>query len=152
MVISHNLLAMNANRQLGMVTGDSAKNTEKLSSGYKINRAADDAAGLSISEKMRKQIRGLTRASENSQDGVSFVQIADGALAEVHDMLDRRLSLQFRRQTELILHQIVPQSRKKLISLQLKLIEYRKLLSSMRLRFLQKKDILQTRECYFRMF
>lgn len=93
MVISHNLLAMNANRQLGMVTGDSAKNTEKLSSGYKINRAADDAAGLSISEKMRKQIRGLTRASENSQDGVSFVQIADGALAEVHDMLDRMVEL-----------------------------------------------------------
>ena len=93
MVISHNLQAMNANRQFGNVSTDIAKNTEKLSSGYRINRAADDAAGLSISEKMRKQIRGLSQASENSQHGVSFVQIADGALTEVHDMLDRMVEL-----------------------------------------------------------
>ena len=93
MVISHNLQAMNAQRQLGSVSTDIAKNTEKLSSGYRINRAADDAAGLSISEKMRKQIRGLSQASENSQHGVSFVQIADGALTEVHDMLDRMVEL-----------------------------------------------------------
>ena len=84
---------MNAQRQLGNVSTDIAKNTEKLSSGYRINRAADDAAGLSISEKMRKQIRGLSQASENSQHGVSFVQIADGALTEVHDMLDRMVEL-----------------------------------------------------------
>ena len=81
--------AMNANRQLNLVTGQQAKSTEKLSSGYKINRAADDAAGLSISEKMRKQIRGLDRASTNAQDGVSAVQTAEGALGEVHDMLQR---------------------------------------------------------------
>ena len=93
MVISHHLQAMNANRQFGNVSTDIAKNTEKLSSGYRINRAADDAAGLSISEKMRKQIRGLSQASENSQHGVSFVQIADGALTEVHDMLDRMVEL-----------------------------------------------------------
>ena len=84
---------MNAQRQLGNVSTDIAKNTEKLSSGYRINRAADDAAGLSISEKMRKQLRGLSQASENSQHGVSFVQIADGALTEVHDMLDRMVEL-----------------------------------------------------------
>ena len=84
---------MNAQRQLGNVSTDIAKNTEKLSSGYRINRAADDAAGLSISEKMRKQIRALSQASENSQHGVSFVQIADGALTEVHDMLDRMVEL-----------------------------------------------------------
>lgn len=93
MVIAHNLTAMNAKRQYGNVSTDRAKNTEKLSSGYKINRAADNAAGLSISEKMRRQIRGLTQASENSQHGVSFVQIADGALTEVHDMLDRMVEL-----------------------------------------------------------
>lgn len=89
MVISHNMAAMNTNRQLGIVTPSKAKSTEKLSSGYKINRAADDAAGLSISEKMRSLIRGLDRGSENIQDGVSLVQIADGALAEVNDMLHR---------------------------------------------------------------
>lgn len=89
MVIQHNLQALNANRQGGMVTSSRAKSAEKLSSGYKINRAADDAAGLSISEKMRKQIRGLGRAVNNGKDGISFVQIADGALNEVHDMLQR---------------------------------------------------------------
>ena len=89
MVVQHNLTAMNSNRQLGITTGAQAKSTEKLSSGFKINRAADDAAGLSISEKMRKQIRGLSQASLNAQDGISAVQTAEGALAEVHDMLQR---------------------------------------------------------------
>ncbi|MBP5192898.1 MAG: flagellin, partial [Eubacterium sp.] len=89
MVVQHNLTAMNSNRMLGVTTGTQAKSTEKLSSGYKINRAADDAAGLAISEKMRRQIRGLTQASANAQDGISCVQTAEGALAEVHDMLQR---------------------------------------------------------------
>ena len=89
MIVQHNLMAMNANRMLGITTGAQAKSTEKLSSGYKINRAADDAAGLAISEKMRKQIRGLTQASANAQDGISAVQTAEGALTEVHDMLQR---------------------------------------------------------------
>ena len=89
MVVQHNLTAMNSNRMLGLTTASQAKSTEKLSSGYKINRAADDAAGLSISEKMRKQIRGLTQASLNAQDGISSVQTTEGALTEVHDMLQR---------------------------------------------------------------
>ncbi len=89
MVVQHNLTAMNSNRMLGITTGQQAKSTEKLSSGYKINRAADDAAGLAISEKMRRQIRGLTQASANAQDGISCVQTAEGALTEVHDMLQR---------------------------------------------------------------
>ena len=89
MVVQHNLTAMNSNRMLGVTTNKQAKSTEKLSSGYKINRAADDAAGLSISEKMRKQIRGLTQASSNAQDGISAVQTAEGALNEVQDMLQR---------------------------------------------------------------
>ena len=89
MVVQHNLTAMNSNRMLGLTSATQAKSTEKLSSGYKINRAADDAAGLAISEKMRKQIRGLTQASANAQDGISTVQTAEGALTEVHDMLQR---------------------------------------------------------------
>ncbi len=89
MVVQHNLSAMNANRMLGITQGTLSKSTEKLSSGYKVNRAADDAAGLSISEKMRKQIRGLTQASLNAEDGISAVQTAEGALTEVHDMLQR---------------------------------------------------------------
>ena len=89
MVVQHNLTAMNANRMLGLTTSSQAKSTEKLSSGYRINRAADDAAGLSISEKMRKQIRGLDQASTNAEDGVSCVQTAEGALNEVQDMLQR---------------------------------------------------------------
>ena len=89
MVVQHNLQAMNANRMLGITQGTVASATEKLSSGYRINRAADDAAGLSISEKMRKQIRGLDQASSNSEDGISCVQTAEGALAEVQDMLQR---------------------------------------------------------------
>ncbi len=89
MVVQHNMQAMNANRMLNITTGQQSKSTEKLSSGYKINRAADDAAGLSISEKMRKQIKGLDQASTNAQDGVSAVQTAEGALTEVHSMLQR---------------------------------------------------------------
>ena len=89
MVVQHNITAMNSNRMLGVTTSAQAKNTEKLSSGYKVNRAADDAAGLTISEKMRSQIRGLTQASTNAQDGISCVQTAEGALGEVEDMLQR---------------------------------------------------------------
>ena len=89
MVVQHNLTAMNSNRMLGLTTNSLAKSTEKLSSGYKINRAADNAAGLAISEKMRRQVRGLTQASTNAQDGISCVQTAEGALNEVHDMLQR---------------------------------------------------------------
>ncbi len=89
MIVQHNLLAMNSNRMLGITTKSQAKSTERLSSGYKINRAADDAAGLAISEKMRRQVRGLTQASANAQDGISMVQTAEGALNEVHDMLQR---------------------------------------------------------------
>jgi flagellin len=89
MVVQHNMQAANTNRQLGITSGAQAKSTEKLSSGYKINRAADDAAGLSISEKMRSQVRGLNRASTNAQDGISAVQTAEGALNEVHSILQR---------------------------------------------------------------
>jgi len=89
MVVQHNLTAMNSNRMLGLTQSTLAKSTEKLSSGYKVNRAADDAAGLAISEKMRRQVRGLTQASTNAQDGISCVQTAEGALNEVHDMLQR---------------------------------------------------------------
>jgi flagellin len=89
MVVQHNMTAMNSNRMLGVTTSAQAKNTEKLSSGYAINRAADDAAGLTISEKMRSQIRGLSQASKNAQDGISCVQTAEGALGEVEDMLQR---------------------------------------------------------------
>ncbi len=89
MVVQHNLTAMNSNRMLGLTQSSLTKSTEKLSSGYKINRAADNAAGLAISEKMRRQVRGLTQASTNAQDGISAVQTAEGALNEVHDMLQR---------------------------------------------------------------
>ena len=89
MVVQHNLSAMNTNRQMGTVTSALSKSTEKLSSGYKINRAADDAAGLSISEKMRSQIRGLDKASSNAQDGISLIQVAEGALNESHSILQR---------------------------------------------------------------
>jgi len=89
MVVQHNMQAMNSNRMLGLTQSTLSKSTEKLSSGYRVNRAADDAAGLAISEKMRRQIRGLTQASRNSQDGISMVQTAEGALNEVHDMLQR---------------------------------------------------------------
>lgn len=89
MVVKHNITAMNANRMFRLTNASQAKSTEKLSSGYKINRSADDAAGLSISEKMRRQVRGLTQASANAADGISCVQTAEGALSEVHDMLQR---------------------------------------------------------------
>ncbi len=92
-VVAHNISSMFSNRQLGITTLNKAKSTEKLSSGYKINRAADDAAGLSISEKMRKQIRGLRQGLDNTQDGVSFIQIADGAMEEVHDIIHRMIEL-----------------------------------------------------------
>ncbi len=93
MVVQHNLTAMNSNRMLGLTTATQAKSTEKLSSGYRVNRAADDAAGLAISEKMRRQVKGLTQASRNAQDGISAVQTAEGALGEVHDMLQRMNTL-----------------------------------------------------------
>lgn len=89
MVVQHNLTAMNTNRQLGIITNNQAKATEQLSSGYRINRAGDDAAGLSISEKMRSQIRGLNKASDNAQHGVSLIQTAEGALNEAHSILQR---------------------------------------------------------------
>jgi len=89
MVVQHNMRAMNSNRQLGLTTASQSKSAEKLSSGYRVNRAADDAAGLAISEKMRRQVKGLTQASRNAQDGISAVQTAEGALNEVHDMLQR---------------------------------------------------------------
>ena len=102
MVVQHNMSAMNANRMLGVTTGQQAKSSEKLSSGYRINRAADDAAGLSISEKMRSQIRGLNKASDNAQDGISLIQTAEGALNESHSILQRmrELSVQAANGTE----------------------------------------------------
>ena len=93
MVVQHNLSAMNTNRQMGVVSSSLQKSTEKLSSGYKINRAGDDAAGLSISEKMRSQIRGLNKASSNAQDGISLIQVAEGALNETHSILQRMKEL-----------------------------------------------------------
>ena len=99
MVVQHNLRAMNSNRMLGLTNASQSKSTEKLSSGYKINRAADDAAGLSISEKMRRQIRGLSQASLNAQEGISMVQAAEGALTEVHDMLQRMSELSVKAET-----------------------------------------------------
>ena len=89
MVVQHNMTAANANRMLGITTSAQAKSSEKLSSGYKINRAGDDAAGLTISEKMRSQIRGLDKASDNAQDGISAIQSAEGALNETHSILQR---------------------------------------------------------------
>lgn len=97
--VQNNMLAANASRNLGMTTKASAKSSEKLSSGYRINRAADDAAGLSISEKMRRQMRGLTQAAANAQDGISMVQIGEGALNEVHDMLHRANELSIKAAT-----------------------------------------------------
>lgn len=93
MIVQHNIQAMNANRMLGIVSGNQAKSTEKLSSGFRINRAADDAAGLAISEKMRSQIRGLTQASTNAEDGISMIQTAEGALNESHSILQRMRQL-----------------------------------------------------------
>jgi flagellin len=89
MIVQHNMQAMNSNRQLGIITGAQSKSTEKLSSGYRINRAGDDAAGLTISEKMRSQIRGLEKASKNAEDGISLIQTAEGALNEAHEILQR---------------------------------------------------------------
>jgi flagellin len=100
MVVQHNISAMNANRNLGITVQNQAKSSEKLSSGYKVNRAADDAAGLAISEKMRRQIRGLTQASANAQDGISAVQTAEGAIAEVQNMLQRMNELAVKASTD----------------------------------------------------
>ena len=102
MVVQHNMSAANANRMMNVTTSSLSKSTEKLSSGYKINRAADDAAGLSISEKMRGQIRGLSKASSNAQDGISLIQTAEGALNESHSILQRmrELSVQAANGTE----------------------------------------------------
>ena len=93
MIVQHNMSALNTNRQLGITNTNLAKSTEKLSSGYRVNRAADDAAGLSISEKMRGQIRGLEQASANAQDGQSLIQTAEGALGEIHEVLQRMREL-----------------------------------------------------------
>ena len=93
MIVKHNITALNSNRMLGLTTSSQAKSTEKLSSGYKINRAADDAAGLSISEKMRAQVRGLNRASDNAQDGISLIQTAEGAMEQQHAILQRTREL-----------------------------------------------------------
>ncbi|MCR5691157.1 MAG: flagellin [Eubacterium sp.] len=93
MIIQHNMASMNTNRQLGIVAGNLQKATEKLSSGYRINRAADDAAGLSISEKMRGQVRGLNRAADNAQDGISLIQTAEGAMDQQHSILQRAREL-----------------------------------------------------------
>ena len=93
MIVQHNITSMNANRQLGIVGGNLSKATEKLSSGYRINRAADDAAGLAISEKMRAQVRGLQRASDNAQDGISMIQTAEGAMDQQHAILQRTREL-----------------------------------------------------------
>ena len=147
MVVQHNMQAANANRMLNVTTSAQSKSTEKLSSGYRINRAADDAAGLTISEKMRKQIKGLDRASTNAEDGVSAVQTAEGALTEVHSMLQRmnQLAVQSANgtnsetdrkaidlQTEQTLTQIVKQSRMRLTSLQQRLTVYQRQQNSMR--------------------
>ena len=93
MIVQHNMTALNANRQLGITNTNLARSTEKLSSGYRVNRAADDAAGLSISEKMRGQIRGLEQASTNAEDGQSLIQTAEGALSEIHSVLQRMREL-----------------------------------------------------------
>ena len=132
MVVQHNLSAMNANRMLNVTTSAQSKSTEKLSSGYKINRAADDAAGLSISEKMRKQIKGLTQASSNAQDGVSAVQTAEGALTEVHSMLQRMNELAVQLLTVLTHRQTVRLFRTKSTSFHLKSTEFLRQQSSMK--------------------
>ena len=93
MIVQHNITSMNANRQLGIVGGNLQKATEKLSSGYRVNRASDDAAGLAISEKMRAQVRGLNRASDNAQDGISLIQTAEGAMDQQHAILQRTREL-----------------------------------------------------------
>ena len=93
MIVQHNITSMNANRQLGIVGNNLAKATEKLASGYRVNRASDDAAGLAISEKMRAQVRGLTRASDNAQDGISLIQTAEGAMDQQHAILQRAREL-----------------------------------------------------------
>ncbi len=123
MVVQHNLSAMNTSRQMNSVSSAMSKSTEKLSSGYKINRAGDDAAGLSISEKMRSQIRGLNKAASNAQDGISLVQVAEGALNETHSILQRMNELATQAANDTNTSLIEQLSRLRLISLQAKLIE-----------------------------
>ncbi len=105
MIIQHNITSMNANRQLGIVGNNLSKATEKLSSGYRVNRAADDAAGLAISEKMRAQVRGLNRASDNAQDGISLIQTAEGALDQKHAILQRARELAVQASNTAVLDQ-----------------------------------------------
>ncbi|MBR1744160.1 MAG: flagellin, partial [Lachnospiraceae bacterium] len=100
MIVQHNMTSLNANRQLGITNKLLATSTEKLSSGYRVNRAADDAAGLSISEKMRGQIRGLNQASANAQDGQSLIQTAEGALGEIHSVIQRMRELTVQASTD----------------------------------------------------
>ena len=133
MVVQHNLMAMNANRMLGITTKTVSGSTEKLSSGYQINRAADDAAGLAISEKMRKQVRGLTQSASNAEDGISCVQTAEGALAEVQDMLQRMNELCVQAAMAPIPHLTVSTFRMSWISWFQRLTVLRRPRSSMRL-------------------
>ena len=107
MIINHNMRAMNAQRNMGINNTNAGKSMEKLSSGLRINRAGDDAAGLSISEKMRAQIRGLNQASRNSQDGISMIQTAEGALNEAHSIIQRIIS--FNKQHNQCLHKLMAQ-------------------------------------------
>lgn len=123
MIVQHNMSAMNANRMLGVTSSSLAKSTEKLSSGYRINRAADDAAGLSISEKMRSQIRGLNKASDNAQDGISLIQTAEGALNESHSILQRWRELSVQAQTGTETMMTVKQYRRKSASFRTSLQE-----------------------------
>ena len=132
MVVQHNMQAANANRMLNVTTSAQSKSTEKLSSGYRINRAADDAAGLTISEKMRKQIKGLDRASTNAEDGVSAVQTAEGALTEVHSMLQRMNELATQSANGTNSNQTVRQFRTRLTSSQQRLTVYQRQQNSMR--------------------
>ncbi|MCX4268329.1 MAG: hypothetical protein OSJ62_06650 [Lachnospiraceae bacterium] len=122
-IIAHNLASMFTNRQLNITTKNKSKAVEKLSSGYRVNRAADDAAGLSISEKMRYQIRGLDRGSKNTEEGISFIQVADGAMQEIHSMIQRirELSVQASNDTQHLINNVLM---KKLNISEMKLTEF----------------------------
>lgn len=113
MIVQHNMTALNANRQLGITNTNLARSTEKLSSGYRINRASDDAAGLSISEKMRGQIRGLKQASTNAQDGQSLIQTAEGAMNEIHSVLQRMRELTVQAKNDTYLSEDVQRFRQR---------------------------------------
>ena len=122
-IIAHNLASMFTNRQLNITTKNKSKAVEKLSSGYRVNRVADDAAGLSISEKMRYQIRGLDRGSKNTEEGISFIQVADGAMQEIHSMIQRirELSVQASNDTQHLINNVLM---KKLNISEMKLTEF----------------------------